>query len=317
MDNSPTPYDDVWRTLINDLNKRRLIRPFLIEMFKLFGTMISTKAKITLVANELFLNRQDGEQAKRITDSIFVVEDNGSTKRFHVECQSTIDGSIILRMFEYDAQIALNNARNDWECGNLYVKFPYSGILYLRSSKNTPSDITTTIEVPGGNTVSYKIPILKLSDYSLEDISEKKLYLLISFLPFNLESDVAKIEKGDKEAVLRVINVFSDIESVALKGLENGELNGSDYGAISYMLQKVLEHLTEGCVKFQEEVLDKMGGKVLDYPEKTAYLDGCLTGEKKMFEKYVRRKMKEGLSREEAEADATQFFSDDDDDEIN
>ena len=60
-----------------------------------------------------------------------------------------------------------------------------------------------------------------------------------------------------------------------------------------------------------------MGGNVLDYPEKTAYLDGCHYGEKKMFEKYVRRKMKEGLSREEAEADATKFFSDDDDDEMN
>jgi hypothetical protein len=238
-----------------------------------------------------------------------------------------MDDSIILRMFEYDAQIALNNARNDWECGNLYVKFPYSGILYLRSSKKTPSDITTTIEVPGGNTVSYKTTILKLSEYSLDDISKKKLYLLISFLPFNLESDFAKIEKGDEEAALRVRNVFSDIESVALKGLENGELNGSDYGAISNMFRKVLEHLTEGCVKFQEEVLDKMGGKVLDYPEKTAYLDGQKDQRQKdekeiaelearmarQREKYIHRKMNEGLSREEAEADADELFSDDDD----
>ena len=66
-----------------------------------------------------------------------------------------------------------------------------------------------------------------------------------------------------------------------------------------------------------------MGGNVLDYPEKTAYLEGqkdqrkkdeeeiqaLKTNIEKMREKYIHRKMNEGLSREEAEADADELFS--------
>lgn len=38
--------------------------------------------------------------------------------------------------------------------------------------------MTVMIETPGG-TVEYKIPIIKMNEYSLEDIFNKELYLLI------------------------------------------------------------------------------------------------------------------------------------------
>nr|WP_027872340.1 hypothetical protein [[Eubacterium] cellulosolvens] len=63
-----------------------------------------------------------------------------------------------------------------------------------------------------------------------------------------------------------------------------------------------------------------MGGKVLDYPEKTAYLEGQKDQRKKdeeeikaviekVREKYIRMEMNKGRSKEEAEADAVKLFS--------
>lgn len=34
-------------------------------------------------------------------------------KKYHIECQSTTDGSMLVRFFEYDSQIALDDAVMD------------------------------------------------------------------------------------------------------------------------------------------------------------------------------------------------------------
>ena len=72
---SNTPYDDVFRTLLNDCSS--LIIP---------------------VINEVF-----GE------DNGFLFSGNWNKKeKYHLECQSTTDNKMIVRMFEYDTQIALD-----------------------------------------------------------------------------------------------------------------------------------------------------------------------------------------------------------------
>ena len=51
---------------------------------------------------------QDGAEEKIITDSSFKVISKWGEKKYHLECQATIDNSMILRFFEYDSQIALD-----------------------------------------------------------------------------------------------------------------------------------------------------------------------------------------------------------------
>ena len=271
MDNSFTPYDDAWRTMLNDAP--RTLIPLINEMFKNKGIHLTGKEKLEFSANEIYLNRQDGEQSKRITDSSFTVNDGGCIRRFHIECQSSTDGSMVIRMFEYDAQIALNDARNDWDSGNLFVKFPESGILYLRSTESTPDYVTTTIEVPSGETVSYDIPTLKISDYSAEDIVEKRLYFLIPFYFFNFEKDFNQIEVGSKD-MTDIFNQLNTLSSALKKAQDNGEIRETELMSIAGMFYKVLEHLTVNHEVVRKEVLTNMGGTVLDYPAKTAYNEG-------------------------------------------
>ncbi len=67
----------------------------------------------------------------------------GNFKRYHLECQSTADGTMEIRMWEYDAQIALMN--KEYRDGVLYVKFPDSAVIYLRSNSNTPDELKICI----------------------------------------------------------------------------------------------------------------------------------------------------------------------------
>ena len=57
---SSTPYDDVFRTLLNDCSS--LILPVINE---LFGEHYTGKEKIIFSPNEHFLNRQDGDEESR------------------------------------------------------------------------------------------------------------------------------------------------------------------------------------------------------------------------------------------------------------
>ena len=97
MSQSSTPYDDVFRTILNDC--RELIPPLLNEIFS--ESYTGTEA-IYFGKNEHLMNRQRGEGEKRITDSSFTV-DSVLVIRYHLECQSSGDASIDRRMFEYDS----------------------------------------------------------------------------------------------------------------------------------------------------------------------------------------------------------------------
>lgn len=65
---SGTPYDGVFHTLLNDC--RSLVLPVLNEIF---GEEYTGTKRIVFSLNEHFLNQQDGNEDKRVTDSSFTV----------------------------------------------------------------------------------------------------------------------------------------------------------------------------------------------------------------------------------------------------
>lgn len=90
------PYDDVFRTLLNDCSP--LIIPVINEVF---GEHYSGQKKIIFSPNEHFLNQQGRNEIERITDTSFKIEEK-QTKKYHLECQSSTDNSMLVRFIEYD-----------------------------------------------------------------------------------------------------------------------------------------------------------------------------------------------------------------------
>lgn len=93
--NTATPYDDVHRTMLNDCPK--LIIPVVNEMFH---KRHNVDEKITVLNNEFFVNRQGGVQTERITDTHFLI----GSDRYHLERQSSVDGTIMYRIFVYEKE---------------------------------------------------------------------------------------------------------------------------------------------------------------------------------------------------------------------
>ena len=264
-----TPYDDVFRTLLNDCSS--LIIPVVNEIFH---ESYSGDEAVEFYPNEHFVNGQDGTERERVTDSCFGIRGR-ALKKYHIECQSTSDDTMLVRMFEYDAQIALDAV--EVEGGVLTVRFPASAILYLRCRATTPDVLTVRIELPDGGAAAYDIPVMKAQRYTPEEIFSKGLLFLIPFHIFAHEGRFGRYERD--EGLLRdLLSEYTGIRD-RLEGLaESGKLTEYVKRTLEEMSGKVLEHIARGHEKVREGVKSIMGGRVLEYEAKTILREGIALG---------------------------------------
>ena len=184
-------YDGAFRTILNDC--RKLIIPVINEIFKEHYT---GEEEIRFFPNEHFLDQQDAADKERITDTNFQIIGR-IAKKYHLECESSLpDGKITVRLFEYDAQIALDEGEVTEE--TLTVTFPNTAVMYLRAYKKTPDKMKYVIVTPGG-TVQYDVPIMKVQSYSLDEIFEKRLLMLIPFYIFSHEKSFSEYNNNEQK----------------------------------------------------------------------------------------------------------------------
>ena len=248
-------YDGAFRTILNDC--RKLIIPVINEIF---GEAYTGEEEIRFFPNEHFLDQQDEADKERITDTNFTVYGK-IPKKYHVECESSLpDGRITIRLFEYDAQIALDEGEVTEE--TLTVTFPNTAVLYLRTYKKTPDKMKYVIITPGG-TVQYDIPIMKVQKYSLDDIFEKRLLMLIPFYIFSHENSFP--EYNSNEQKLEKLKAEYQVILERLDGLEQqGVIGAFDKRTIIELSGDVIKEIAQKYENVQKGVGDIMGGALIE-----------------------------------------------------
>lgn len=248
-ENINTPYDDAFRTLL--VKCPSLVVPLINEAFH---EKYEPWEKVSVFHNEFFMG--DSRQKERITDSYIGIRD----KHYHAECQSSTDGTIAIRIFEYDAQIAAENFQTE-EAGTAFI-FPYSTLLYLRCSTNTPRTMKVAFRVPNGS-ISYEIPILKVPEYTADEIFKKKLYFMIPFHIFAYEKELGKIN-DDSERLEDLLLVYKKFEGVLQKRVKEGRPTEYERQVIRDMTVKVVSSLAAKWDHVKRGVEDIMGGAILE-----------------------------------------------------
>ena len=260
---SNTPYDDAFRTM---MGKNGVLRvAFINEMFHP-SRPIKPDTRIDEAVNENFSEQGNGAQRRLVTDSLLHIE--GST--YHIECQSLPDGTILVRMFEYDLVVGLKESR--YEDYHLTVDIPVSGVLFLRSTKNIPDEMKVTINAVGGS-IDYPVATLKLSDYTLDDLIRKDLLFLFPFYIFNLEKELKAFDKGTEHRT-KVIGSVSELLDYVNKLYGEGKLACDKYLLLTDMIQKVADHLSVKYGNARKELDEIMGGKILEFRGESIFNKG-------------------------------------------
>lgn len=251
-----TVYDDVFRTMLERTPK---LIVYLIN--EVFSENYDESEPVTLLQNEHL-----SEDRKIVTDSYIKI----CNKYYHIECQSNPDGSMAIRMMEYDFMIALQNAEKQ---GYDYtIKYPNSCVLYLRHNNNTPDYITVNVVLPNKSSFIYKTPIVKVQNYDIDDIFEKKL---LAFLPYYImRYGKRQLEEIESDSDKR--KVFVEIyEKIFNKVQELSDTNLSEFEILKirdYIL-KILEWVAREEPKIKKEVHD-MCGKVIRTKVDDVFDDG-------------------------------------------
>ncbi len=285
-----TPYDDVFHTLLIDCSE--LVIPLINEVF---GTHYTGSEKITFSPNEHYLKRQGGKENERITDSSFRIEDpdGKGSRKYHMECQSRPDNSMLVRFYEYDTLIALDGG--ELKDNVLTVTFPCSALLLLRHRASSPDRLKIRMITPGG-TVEYDIHVIKSQTYTLEEIFEKNLLLLIPFYIFTHEKRFRKYKEGSA-GLAALQTEYAQIRERLEELTARGAISEYTKCTITDMSKKVLENIAMKHDSVREGVENVMGGKVLEYEAKTILKRGIAQGEKRGFARGEKQGLEQGLER--------------------
>ena len=203
-----TIFDDVFRTMCQKMPY--LLIPLINEVF---GTTYSDKEPIVQIRNEHF------EKGKEIiSDAILRI--NECT--YHIECQSSDNDIMVVRMIEYDFSIALESIQGNKD-GTFDMYFPKSCVVYLRKSDALSRKAVLNIHFSDNAVYQYKMNTICVQDYTCDEIFQKKLLMFLPFfiLRYNKLQDEVRTDENNLTDLLQeyetIYNNLSDYCSNADK----------------------------------------------------------------------------------------------------
>ena len=116
-------------------------------------------------------NERHLEDRKIVTDALVKI----CGHLYHIECQSMDSAHMILRMFEYDASIAIEHWAEIPD--GFEVTFPRSCVVYLRGKGKVDRNKKLRIKFPDGKSYTYSVKVIELRKYSKNDLFKKKLLM--------------------------------------------------------------------------------------------------------------------------------------------
>ena len=240
-----TIFDDVFRTMLEKMPE--LVVPLINEAF---GTNYPTD-----VAVEQQRNEHQAKNGERITDSRLKIAD----KIYHIECQSTGDAEMVIRMIEYDFAISLETRQI--ENGRYKIYFPHSCVLYLRG-KGRRDTLGMDIIMPDGRIIKYELPAIYIERYTQDVIFQKNLLFFLPFYVMRYEKSREDIEK-DPAKLQKLLDEYAVIasrleESLLRKGRE------ALYRYLVEVIIKIADYIFADSEKTKKGVDRIMGGKVLE-----------------------------------------------------
>ncbi len=244
-------YDNTFKTMKQD--HKRL---FIAVINECFHKNYPLDSVVDVLPADLYFSKKDSKDAAMIAerDSDLILRIGGEF--YLLECQTYDDDSMAIRIAEYTFLAARNYAA--WDKGRAILDMPHFTVIYIKSTPDTPRNTTITYRFPNGKIVDYTEENVFLSDFSREEIMEKKLYAYIPFYIARYEKQLS--DQKNYENAVADLEYFRD-KMVVL--YQNEELSGDELTDLRQYVNTIVEHITDGN-EIEKEVTGIMGGTVFE-----------------------------------------------------
>lgn len=232
----------------------RTFKTILLEHPSLFIALVNIVFKKNYNKNIQIINLNtetyNKDTSRIIFDTSFIIEGI----QYHFECQYTNDGTMVFRMFEYDFHIALADAKmtNNFTEFN----FPNSGVFYIVPNNNIPKSLDMKINFQDGS-YNYKVPVIRLCDYELDDIEKNELFLL---LPYEILRHIRNVttEKNIKNYKQEIRKVYQKILDILESAFKTDKITDGELLTLLELIKGTADYKLKKYPQIMEEVDDML-----------------------------------------------------------
>ena len=251
-DRTPQLYDKLMKRLLR-ISSRAVISC----INGLFGTQFPLDCPVDY-PNPVSVNPKLQE---RRADMLITITYLGVAHPFHIEVQTDEVMNLVVRMFEYDVAYAIGEAIRDIPLesskvsdGIWTISLPSALVLRWSTSDTSPDMLILRIKFGENDTHDYKAPVFKLLNFSVRELEEKGLLLLLPFCTLKFRQQVKEV--GSTEERLQLAAQMRGMVEELIAALERGEQNRflleSDQRDILAATNQLLQELYHLYTEFTE-----------------------------------------------------------------
>lgn len=189
---------------------------------------------------------EDDELKRILADTILTINNR---KSYHLEAQMTNDETIVFRVFEYGFFHADRNRISD---RNLYeLKFPEPKIIYLSPDETLPSEYLLRLDFGTQGIFNYKVKAFIFNKFSTEELSQKKMIILIPFKLLKLRKALEKSRSPENLTALKNL-IQNDIIGSIEENLRLGNITLSDARKLKRLTHKLYQQIYSHYKEMEE-----------------------------------------------------------------
>ena len=204
----------------------------------LFGDNIPLDSEVT------WLDKETVQEDYSSIIADFYPRINGKMYAIEVQ-QDSSDTGIALCIFKHtiDGAMHHNTASDD---GSFSTSLPQPAVVFLKSTKNTPDWITWNVNAYDEQTLTLKVPTIKLKELSIKEIRERHLFPIGQFY-------LRSFERLTEEKIDEFRSTFKQLNEELVDSYTKGEI---PIDAVKIMLDTI--------EKIKDKIISKSGLEVED-----------------------------------------------------
>jgi hypothetical protein len=254
----------------------RLSSPAVIRFINgAFGTSHPLDAEVEYLSTEHIT----GSLRQSICDMLVRLNHDDALK-YLTESQTGADGDISFRIWNYSY---LEGMRNRTTKGHVTeIKLVPAIVICLEPGPSTPDTLSVKITGMDGDAHTFTYPTLKLLDYTVEELEERDLSILLPFYLLKLRKRVqsAKTEEKRRELTGEMKELVEKLTAALERCEQKGKLDKSDTQTLIALMGKLYDNLYKGYPEFEEvhEMVDDMLLTAVDEAELRGIAQGKAEG---------------------------------------
>ncbi len=221
----------------------------------------------------------------RIKGDMFInVYKEDYVNRYHIEFQTLNDTSMVIRMFKYGFEKAMETM-DITSKEEIKLEFPKQLVIFLEENENISDHLSMILVMPDGQEIKYKVPVMQYWKYTPADLEKQKMYALLPLQVFKSRKKINSIYESSrpeedkaglinqefeklKDTVAEVLNILSrlydqqEIFTGDLKRILDVLVNINDYLYSKYGKYSDIDEEVTAMIRTMYDPKVKEEGKI-------------------------------------------------------